>query len=500
MRGTELVINLSDGVATLVQFERGSGSRSVARRVALVLPEGLDAAATASHVASLAAEADMASEWTGLVLDGAGVLVRDFAFPFSAPAKVERAVRFEMDGGLPCDAAELAGGVLMERVGKGCRVFSFSLRREALGGLLAALAENGQDPALAGIDLAALGSFAERLPAGVGPVCLVDVGFGRTLVAALGEDGVLALARRECGVGRVLDGCDDFTRQDLLDGGIPAGLPAGALTEAADAIERAVRQVALGCGVTPRALCLCGVGAALPGLAQALADRAGVEVDSVWSLADPESMGLAEAADPLAVGVLEQPGLLGARRGAAMNLRRGEFARNGDARGALKRYSWVGAMALLLLLAWGASFVAGAVQQGRAVRAVEERVDALFRKTVPDAAGDFRRAQMFSILKTRIDRLQGRKEEGDQRARVSCLEIVRAVNAAAPAKLDVDVDALTVGDRGGHVRGTARDFQAVNTFLEGLAKGGVLADVRIVVASAVKKTGRVRFELEYTRN
>jgi hypothetical protein len=183
-----------------------------------------------------------------------------------------------------------------------------------------------------------------------------------------------------------------------------------------------------------------------------------------------------------------------------MNLRRGEFARNGDARGALKRYSWVGAMALLLLLAWGASFVAGAVQQGRAVRAVEERVDALFRKTVPDAAGDFRRAQMFSILKTRIDRLQGRKEEGDQRARVSCLEIVRAVNAAAPAKLDVDVDALTVGDRGGHVRGTARDFQAVNTFLEGLAKGGVLADVRIVVASAVKKTGRVRFELEYTRN
>lgn len=500
MRGTELVINLSDGVASLVQFERTARGREVVRRAAHALPGDMDPAATASHVAGLVADADMASEWSGVVLDGSGVLVREFAFPFSAASKVERAVQFEMEGGLPCNTAELAGGVLLNRQGKGCRVFSFSLRRDSLGDLLDAMGENGMDPQLVGVDLAALASFAERLPEEAGPACILDVGFGRTLVAVLGRNGVCGVSRRECGVGKAVDACGECSRQDVLDGTLPGDEITGPqLTEAVDEIERAARQLALASGVEPELLYLCGVGTNLPGLAQALADRSGLEVKPVWSVADAGTMGLAEETDPVLAGVLEGTSLMGAKRGATLNLRKGEFSRGGDARGTVKRYAWFVVMGLLLAVAWGASFITHSAEQRRVLEAGEARISQLFHQAAPDVQGDFGRTQMFSILQTRIDRLKGRQDKGGGRPQVKAIEVMRAVNTAAPAGLDVQVDALTVGDRGGRIQGTARDFQAVNTFLEGLSKGGVLADVRIVVASAVKKTGRVRYELEYAR-
>lgn len=500
MRGTELVINLSDGVASLVQFERTARGREVVRRRAHALPGGLDPAATASHVAGLVADADMASEWSGVVLDGSGVLVREFAFPFSAASKVERAVRFEMEGGLPCDAEDLAGGVMLRREGKGCRVFSFSLRRAALGGLLESMGENGMDPHLVGVDLAALASFAERMPEGAGPACILDVGFGRTLLAVLGPDGVRGVSRRECGVGKAVDACGGCSRQDVLDGTLPGEEISGPfMTEAVDEMERAARQLALASGVEPGVLYLCGVGANLPGLAQALADRSGLEVKPVWSAADAAAMGLAEEADPLLAGALEDSGLMGGRHGLALNLRKGEFARRSNARGAVKRHAWFVAMALLLVVAWGASFATRGVEQRRVLRAGEARISQLFHQAVPDVQGEFGRTQMFSILQTRIDRLKGLQDKGGGRPQLRALEVLRAVNTAAPAGLDVRVDALTMGEGGGRIQGSAKDFQAVNTFLEGLSGGGVLADVRIVVASAVKKTGRVRYELEYAR-
>lgn len=500
MRGKELVINLSDGVASLTQFESSPHGREVVRRTAHVLPEGADSAELASQVASLAADADMASERTGLLLDGAGVLVREFAFPFSAPSKVQRAVQFEMEGGLPVKDEDLAGGVLLHRESRGCRVFSFSLRKQTLAAHLDALAEAGMDPDLVGVDLAALASFAQRLPGDAGPLCILDAGFGRTLLAVVDGGAVRGLARRECGVGEAVDARPDCSRQDVLDGAFPDEDFSGPeLDAAADRMERAARQLALSCGVEPGALLLCGAGAELPGLAQALADRSGLVVKPVWAVADAGDMGLAEEVDPILVGALEDSGLMGARRDGTMNLRQGEFARRGDPRGLARRYSWFAAMGLLLLVALGAATAARGLEEHRRVRAAEARITQLFQDAVPDVQGEFSRTQMFSILQTRIDRLRGRRDKGGERARTKAIEVVRGLNTAAPAKLDVEVDTLTVGDDAGRIRGTARDFQAVNTFLEALSADGVLADVRIVVASSVKKSGRVRYELEYAR-
>ena len=500
MRGSELIIHCLDGVASLVQLARSGRGREVVRRAARVLPEGLAGSELGAHLAGLAAEADMAAPWSAVVLDGAGVLVREFSFPFSAASKVEQAVRFEMESGLPCPASELAGGVLVSREGKGCHVFSFSMRRETLSGLLEGLGEAGMDPSLVSVDLACLGSFAQRLPAGAGPACLLEVGFGRTLMAAVGADGaLLGVARREFGVGPVVDACEGCTRQDVLDGGALPDVAGPLLSESVVELERAARQLALSCGLEPQALLVSGVGAGVPGLAQALADRSGLDVVPVWNVADPEAMGLAEPVGVVLAGALDGAGVMGARRGAVVNLRRGEFARAADPRGMFKRYAWVGAMALLLALAGGASLAARVVERSRTIHAGTQEIERIFHEAVPDAQGTFSRTQMFSILKTRIDRLQGRSDQGDQRPQARAIDILRAVNAAVPASLDATMDLLTVGDSGGRISGTANDFQAVNNLLENVAANGVLADVRIVLASAVKKTGRVRFELEYVR-
>lgn len=499
MRGDELVIAVSDGVASLAQFERGGRLRELVRQAFYVLPEGLEPAALAAHLAGLASGMDAAPEDLGLVLDGAGVLVREFSLPFNQPAKVQRAVRFEMDSGLPCKPGDLAGDVLIRRVGKGCRIFSFSLRKDGLRALLDGLAESGLDPSPVSVDLAALAAFCGRLPDGTAPVCVVDVGFGRCLLAVVGPDGVQGLARRECGPGRAVD-ASDRTRQEVLDGTLPGeGFEGPLLSEALAEMERAVRQLCLSCGLEPGRVLLCGSGAGLPGVARGLEQRLGVAVADVWSAAEPEGFGLRDAVSPLVAGALEDAGLVGARRTRGLNLRRGEFGRMSEARGLVRRYAWAGAMALVLLVAWGASFVAQGVERSRVADAGAREIREVFSKAVPDAKGDFSRTQMFSILKTRIDRLRGQGEQGDEGPATRVVEILRAVNAAAPANLDVDLEALTAGDDGGRIMGTARDYQAVNALLERVAAGGVLADVRIVVASAVQKTGRVRFELEYAR-
>ena len=241
MRGSELIITLSDDVASLSQFVRFGRSRELVRRVALALPGGMDPGEVAARVAGLVADTDMKSSWVGLVLDGGGALVREFSFAFRAPGKVERAVRFEMESGLPCPAQDLAGGVLLNRTGAGCRVFSFSLRKDVLGGMLGALRENGLNPSLVSLDVAVVASFAQRMPRDDDPVCVLDVGFERSLVAVVGPDGVAGVARRGCGVGRAVDAMEDFSRQDLLDGVLPeAQIAAPLLVEAVDAMERAV--------------------------------------------------------------------------------------------------------------------------------------------------------------------------------------------------------------------------------------------------------------------
>lgn len=487
------LIDFSDGVTVLSEYSPSRKDRGLSRRVLAPLPPEGDLPELALEAVNQAALSGLDTRNTALCLGADQCLLRDFALPLTARAKVAQAVDFELANGLPLPASELHGTTFVSHPDKrSTRIFSFSLRRETFAAMLRGVRESGHEPRFVGVDLACAAQGAATLPAAPGRRLLMEIGFSRTLAVTIEQGTVHHLHRAQIGCDTVLDSGHE-AREALLAGPLQAD-PDRLRELAATLAREVVRGELLGSGA-PAEVILCGPGAGLRGLAEILTEALGVAVHALGDVLDNGHP--AAHAGLVAAGLLRHMDGGWLPTGDEGNLRQGEFAFVDRSGTMLRNGLWAAGLAALLITGWAAADLATGVADARSAEAARQRAGAVFTRTLPEVDGDFGQTQMVSILRSRIDQMSGQTGESEQPA-MGALDILRHVSQQAKNR-GIVVDSLSLGPERGHIAGTSKDYAGVNGLRDELAAGGTLGDVRIVMASASKAGQDIRFDIQFAR-
>ncbi|AHG91518.1 type IV pilus assembly protein PilM [Gemmatirosa kalamazoonensis] len=269
---------------------------------AIVDGEVMDPALVADAVRETLHAAGVKPKGLVVAVGGRDVIVKRIRSERVPEAQARELMRFEAEQHVPfdMDSVQLDFQILdPEGEGREMTVLLVAAKRELVDAKLRLLGEAGADVALVDVDAFALhNAFAANYPDALeGVVALANVGHDVTNVNIL-DDGVPALTRDlACGTRRVREdlqrehGLSSREAEQLLRAGASDPRLDAVLARHAEDIAAGVERAAAFLESASRsagplrALYLCGGGAQIPGLAQAIAGRLRVNVEAASPLA-----------------------------------------------------------------------------------------------------------------------------------------------------------------------------------------------------------------------
>ncbi|MGH8006968.1 MAG: type II secretion system protein GspL [Candidatus Binatia bacterium] len=406
-------------------------------------------------------------------LPGDAVTSRVLSFPFAHARQLGQAVPFELESQLPLGLEEmLVDFHVLKRTENGVEVLAVAVPRLTLIEHLDTLAAAGLDPVA--VSLAPLAPLPLLGLAGIemsGWVALLDVGENRTSVVLLHE-GVLH-GLRTLSVGMNHKGEFDALIQNLR-----WTLLALSGNEA----------------VLPSRFLLCGGGARSARLKDELERLFDAEVSPCqrFVLAPvPEQYREEQGAfaSCLGLGLREALGL-----GApGINLRRGEFAHQGQREVLHREVTRLGWIAAGVVAAAGLAFALEMRRLNTRYEALRQEIRQVFTTTLPDVQSIVsEKAQ----LQDAVAALQNRRRLGTGTPAQSPLELLRQLSAAVPPQIRLDLDEWTFDGDAVRLRGTTDSFDAAETIKTATAGLGVFREVQIKDVKTVAGSKKVSFTLQ----
>jgi len=405
-------------------------------------------------------------------LPGDAVTHRFLTLPFARARQLEQTVPFELESQIPFGLEEvLMDFHLTERTADGGTVLAVAVPRTTLTEHLDTLAAAGLDPAMVG--LAPLAPLPLLHLAGgerTGVEALLDIGETRSSVVLLRDGKLNGLRTVSIGLNRT--------------GGFKAFL-------------RELRWTLLALGEHelsfPTRFFLCGGGASLPQLSEALAQAFAVEVvpfqHLTLSSVPPELRGEQGIfAACLGLGLSEALGL----SAPEINLRRGEFAHQGQ-RAALRReMTRLGWLAAGVALVAGLAFALEVHRLNARYEALRQEIRHVFTSALPEARTIVsEKAQ----LQDAVTDLQGRQRVIAGTA-TAPLELLRQLSSALPEQVKLDLDEWTFDEESVRLRGTTASFDAAETIKTAATGLGMFREVQLKDVKTTAGGKKVSFTLQ----
>jgi general secretion pathway protein L len=155
----------------------------------------------------------------------------------------------------------------------------------------------------------------------------------------------------------------------------------------------------------------------------------------------------------------------------------------------------------VVAFAWLGSVGVDIYTKKRRLANLNQSVEAVFRRTVPEFKGSVQSSQYASIVKTKINDLgQSVALFGEEGSYHSVVEILRVISEAIPADLNVTVSLLTVDNQRVRLSGQADAFNTVDGVKNRLTALDNFDEVTITGAKAAKDGKGVQFGLELNRH
>jgi type IV pilus assembly protein PilM len=500
---------------------RWSGSRLLKRLVLHLPPEAQGPEEIAPFVAARVAEAGLWGARVVLGLGGERAYVRRLDFPFTSGEKIEQALPFEMEPGLPRPKEDLLFDA--RYVGRnssgGSRVLAAALPQAEVGQWIQALREQGLDPARIDLSLSALAGLGVSVSRRIGAstVAVWHLGRSRSDIAVL-RNGALVQTRSfrlgTTDLARMLAEGMDISEDEALqrmeqgvfsrheaedDGESPEGAPAAAKECVLLAHRELMRSVWALQNEDPEAavedVLLTGPGAVLPGLASALAAEGELRFYGVRETDLPLVQDMALSREELpAIAVAASLPLAEGRGGGGWNFRKGDFAYQG---GNWRRILVSGGAGLgIVLLCSAAAFSFHVWLKHRELQEVRARTEEVFRETVPEASSSLQPAQYESVLRNRISSYR-EQARGSMRATdgLSPLDLLLFLSRSAPEEEGFRLNRLTMDGDEALLVGDAGSYDTVNRIREALLSEEGVEAVRIQGVTANRGEDTVRFTL-----
>jgi len=400
-----------------------------------------------------------------------------FTLPFVDARRVEQILPAEVEGAIPFDLEDVVWDYSLLSQGDGkTEVLVAVVKKSALQGLLAGLAEAGIDPRVVTFAPLALGALAERgllADGGEGATALIEAGADRAELCLLSGDRPL-LARALATSGRALWSAaqrDPKTREKIL---VPLlrDIKLSLRSRAPGELQRVV---------------IAGDLAAFPEIAHRFEMELGAPAAPV-ALVPPHAGN--DGADSPQMSLALALALRAQQPRGRLDFRKGEFAftRNlTQVRGRLLELGMAAVVLLLLAIGLGTARIASLSRQASDY---DEALCAATKKTLGNCTTDYRQA---------LAALSGGKSKAAGIPRVSAADILAEVvarlpDASLPVIDDIDLNTSTV-----RMRGTVESFGKVDEIISALRKDRCFGDVKQPGTTRARDgSNKVNFSLEFS--
>jgi general secretion pathway protein L len=254
--------------------------------------------------------------------------------------------------------------------------------------------------------------------------------------------------------------------------------------------------------VRPELMLLSGGGSLIKGLPEALEKALGIRVRC---LVDLENLGLL---DQFAEHLTDVP-VFSVAAGLAFkstSRRMGFNFQAGEIQGQSPLIKWrhqltYGVVACALVaLVWLASTGIDIYTKKQKLERIDQSVEEVFRRTIPQFKGAVRPEQYASVVRSKIEELnQSVALFGAEARNNSSVELLRIISQAIPKDLDVTISLLTLDNERVRVSGRADGFNTVDGVKNRLATLEDFSQVTITGAKAATDGKGVQFGLELLR-
>jgi type IV pilus assembly protein PilM len=521
-----LGIDIGSNTLKVVQVNRNLRVVEVTGYASANLPPNAEPSQVASLLKDLLAEHELESDRHVLALGTQEAFLRRLRFPFTSERKIAQVIRFELEPSLPIGLDEThVDFVKTERLPDGSQmVTAAALPRRVIDPLLQAFGEVGIVPDVVNLDGSALTVIADELGEQIPEqVVILDIGHRKTNLIYRRQGRNYSLRALSFGCNRLAKGAssvlglplDEGLRRVLsvgLDGPTktPEDEKVRALIE--EEIQRLVREVEVsilalqpeeGRQSGPEMVVLCGGGSLMGGLAPALAEAFDLPVRCLADFKDVSALNhfrdrpavLAQFALPAGLTLTDRPKAWG------FNFLQEEL-RSRDPLVRWRRHLGYALVAGLVVgFGWLGTVGADIYSKKQRLRQLDEGIETVFHRVLPDFRGSVGSAQYTSILKGKINDLNQAVSLFGSEAKVnSAVELLRSVSQAIPANLDVTLTMLTMDKDQARISGKADAFNTVDVAKNRLAGSDNFGKVTITGAKAASDGKGVQFSLELLRH
>ena len=525
MPETILGIDIGSSAVKVVQVTRGLRASQVSGYASARLPQDADPPQVATTLVELISEENLASDRYLVALSTHETFLRRLSFPFSAQRKIAQVIDFEMEPGLPLPLEEVqVDFIKAEARQDGTHgVLAAAFPKGVLEPWLSALQEVGIEPEVVDLDGSGLiflaREFKEQLPE---RLVILDVGHSKTnlLYQNQGKDTYLR---------SLTIGCDHLARnvaeilgisvEEAMGKVVSIGLGEEATSPEQTAVKTAVmsevellaREIELSLMAAqvqdgeswPELILLSGGGSLIAGLAEALEKTLRIPARN---LLDLENLGLLkqlgnQVTDPPVFTVAAGLALKGTSRRLGFNFQAEEMRGQSPLVKWRNQLSYALVACALLAFAWLASTGIDIYTKKQRLNRINQSIEEVFRRTVPEFKGSVRSSQYASIVKNKINDLnQSVVLFGDEARHHSSAELLRVISAAIPKELDVTISLLTVDNERVKLSGRADAFNTVDGVKNRLVALEDFDKVTISGAKAAADGKGVQFGLELIRH
>jgi len=525
MAETILAIDVGSSTLKVVQVSRSLRAVQLSGYASVNLPADPDPSEVARTLKDLLSEHGLESDHYVLAVGTQEAFLRRVSFPFTAERKIGEVIKFEIEPSLPLGINETeVDFIKTERHEDGSQgVLAAAMPRRVLEPLLEALREIEIEPGaidLDGIGLNVLANeLGDQLPE---RAILLDIGHSKTNLLYRQQNRNFHLRALAFGCSRlagtvssVLGLSADEGMQRLLSVRLhePSATPDDERTR--EAIGREIkwlsREIELSLlslesrerPVGPALVVLSGGGSLVGGLAPALETALGIPVRCLGDFKDiglfntfrETPSDLARFAVPAGLALTDK------RRQEGFNFQEQELRTRGLLMKWRQHLLYALVAGLVVGLSWFASVGMDIYAKKQQLKQLDQAMDTVFRRALPEFKGSARPTQYPSILKARIEELNTSVAlfGADARHHMA-VELLRGINEAVPPSLDVTVNLLTLDRQRVRISGRADAFNTVDTVKNQLEASDAFVNVAIAGAKAAADGKGVQFSLDLNRS
>jgi type IV pilus assembly protein PilM len=518
-----LGIDLGSRVIKVVQVHRTLKTAQVTGYASARVPAGSEPGRVVQLLKELIGHHRLESDRYLLAVGSEEAFIRRASFPFTSDRKIAQVISFDLESDLPVGVEDVAVDfVKREQLANGQQgVLAAALPKRVLAPLLAALREQGIEPTTVDLDGGALGAVAQELR-GQAPERLVVLDIGqRKTIFMYWENGRPAYLRAlmgGCGrLARVMADSLGLSPEEGLERLFAVGMNGAAkgadakaarlaITKEIEALAREIELSLLAAQVEEHQekaelVVLTGGGSLITGLAPALEQALGLPVRSLADLQPGGLLGqIGEAAQDAPVYAVAGGLVLGrlTRRGGFNFQREGTAALDFLVRWR-REVTYAAVAVTLLAVTWLGSVALDTYMKKRRLVSLQQNIETVFHRALPDVKGGLQPAQYGSTLKARVKELGQAATFLSQREQHSAVELLRTVSAAVPKNLDVSVTLLNMDGPQVRLSGKADAFNTVDSLKNALAESQQFSKVTITDAKAAADGKGVQFSLELER-